>query len=131
MLGELDVVGHAPKARRAAAEHDDADARAQGGPSAPRARKRRLCSAGAIAQVADAVLRGTPVAEAIGLLHVDGDVLHLEGGLMDVAPEGWNSVRWAGRNLYFGGLGLSSAALTGTLAAAGDPRRGGHGIAVG
>ena len=39
--------------------------------------------AGAIAQVADAVLRGIPVAEAIERprIHVDGDDLHLEGGL--------------------------------------------------
>jgi gamma-glutamyltranspeptidase/glutathione hydrolase len=88
---------------------------------------------GAIAQVADAVLRGTPVGEAIERprIHVDGDVLHLEGGLMEVAPEGWNTVRWAGRNLYFGGVAAVERRTDGTLAAAGDPRRGGHGIVVG
>ena len=62
--------------------------------------------AGAIAQVADTVLRGTPVEEAIDRprIHVDGEVLHLEGGLMELAPDGWQTVRWAGRNLYFGGV---------------------------
>ena len=64
-------------------------------------------------------------------VHVDGDVLHLEGGLMDVAPEGWKPVRWAGRNLFFGGVSAVERRRDGTLAAAGDPRRGGHGIVVG
>ena len=64
-------------------------------------------------------------------MHVDGDVLHLEGGLMDVAPEGWKPVRWAGRNLFFGGVSAVERRPDGTLAAAGDPRRGGHGIVVG
>ena len=88
--------------------------------------------AGAIAQVADAVLRGTPVAEAIERprIHVDGDDLHLEGGLTEAAPEGWNAVRWAGRNLFFGGVAAVERLADGTLAAAGDPRRGGHGIVV-
>ena len=89
--------------------------------------------AGAIAQVADAILRGTPVAEAIGRprLHVEGDVLHLEGGLADAAPLGWETVRWAGRNLYFGGVSAVERRPDGTLAASGDPRRGGHGLVVG
>ena len=51
--------------------------------------------------------------------------------LMDVAPEGWKPVRWAGRNLYFGGVSAVERRPDGTLAAAGDPRRGGHGIVVG
>ncbi|HUH15780.1 MAG TPA: hypothetical protein VML35_07845, partial [Gaiellaceae bacterium] len=87
---------------------------------------------GAIAQVADAVLRGTPVAEAIDRprIHVDGDVLHLEGGLTEAVPDGWTPVPWAGRNLFFGGVSAVERRPDGTLAAAGDPRRGGHGIVV-
>ena len=89
--------------------------------------------AGAIAQVTDAVLRGVPVAEAIEQprIHVDGDVLHLEGGLTEPAPEGWKAVRWTGRNLFFGGVAAVERRPDGTLAAAGDSRRGGHGIVVG
>ena len=37
---------------------------------------------------------------------------------------------WAGRNLYFGGRLGGRAPPDGTLAAAGDPRRGGHGVVV-
>ena len=89
--------------------------------------------AGAIAQVADAVLRGTPVAEAIERprIHVDGDdppPRRRPHGAR--APTGWNAVRWAGRNLYFGGVAAVERRADGTLAAAGDPRRGGHGIVV-
>jgi gamma-glutamyltranspeptidase / glutathione hydrolase len=89
--------------------------------------------AGAIAQVTEAVLRGVPVSEAIERprIHVDGDVLHLEGGLTELAPEGWKTVRWTGRNLFFGGVAAVERRPDGTLAAAGDPRRGGHGIVVG
>ena len=50
---------------------------------------------------------------------------------MELAPEGWETVRWAGRNLFFGGVAAVERRPDGTLAAAGDPRRGGHGIVVG
>ena len=90
--------------------------------------------AGAIAQVADAVLRGTPVAEAIER------AAHPRRRRRppprrrprpSPLPEGWNAVRWAGRNLFFGGVAAVERRADGTLAAAGDPRRGGHGIVVG
>jgi gamma-glutamyltranspeptidase / glutathione hydrolase len=134
MLGELDVVGEGaqiPGARLASMMTptlvlDD------GGPRLALGSAGSVRLAGAIAQVADAVLRGTPVAEAIERprIHVDGDDLHLEGGLTELAPEGWNAVRWAGRNLFFGGVAAVERRADGTLAAAGDPRRGGHGIVV-
>jgi gamma-glutamyltranspeptidase/glutathione hydrolase len=135
MLGELDVVGHAPKTpgERLPSMMTPTLVLKEGRPRLALGSAGSVRLAGAIAQVADAVLRGTPVAEAIDRprVHVDGDVLHLEGGLMDVAPEGWRSVRWAGRNLYFGGVSAVERRPDGTLAAAGDPRRGGHGIVVG
>jgi hypothetical protein len=40
-------------------------------------------------------------------------------------------VRWRRRNLYFGGAAAVEVRDDGSLAAAGDPRRGGHGIVVG
>ena len=135
MLGELDVVGHAVKApgERLPSMMTPTLVLEDGQPRLALGSAGSVRLAGAIAQVADAVLRGTPVDEAIDRprIHVDGDVLHLEGGLMDLAPEGWKTVRWAGRNLFFGGVSAVERRPDGTLAAAGDPRRGGHGIVVG
>ncbi|MEO5577304.1 MAG: gamma-glutamyltransferase [Gaiellaceae bacterium] len=135
MLGELDVVGHAPtrSGERLPSMMTPTLVLEDGRPRLALGSAGSVRLAGAIAQVADAVLRGTPVAEAIdrARLHVEGDVLHLEGGLMDIAPEGWKTVRWAGRNLYFGGVSAVERRPDGSLAAAGDPRRGGHGIVVG
>jgi gamma-glutamyltranspeptidase/glutathione hydrolase len=92
--------------------------------------------AGAIAQVAQRVLAGTPVDQAIGAprLHVEGRTLHLEGGWPDEAidelPASWEVVRWESLNLYFGGVQAVERRPDGTLLAAGDPRRGGAGVVV-
>ncbi len=135
MLGELDVIGAEPAVpgARLASMMTPTLVLEDGRPRLALGSAGSVRLAGAIAQVADAVLRGTPVGEAIDRprIHVDGDVLHLEGGLTEVAPEGWEPVRWAGRNLYFGGVSAVERRPDGTLAAAGDPRRGGHGIVVG
>ena len=135
MLGELDVIGHAPNApgTRLPSMMTPTLVLENGRPRLALGSAGSVRLAGAIAQVADTVLRGTPVEEAIDRprIHVDGDVLHLEGGLMELAPDGWETVRWAGRNLYFGGVAAVEHKADGSLAAAGDPRRGGHGIVVG
>ncbi len=135
MLGELDVVGHVPNppGERLASMMTPTLVLENGHPRLALGSAGSVRLAGAIAQVADTVLRGIPVEEAIDRprIHVDGDVLHLEGGLMELAPEGWKTVRWAGRNLYFGGVAAVERCADGSLAAAGDPRRGGHGIVVG
>jgi gamma-glutamyltranspeptidase/glutathione hydrolase len=91
--------------------------------------------AGAIAQVTWRILRGMPVAEAIHAprLHVDGTTLHLEGGWPDAQtaalPAEWDVNRWAGLNLFFGGVQAVGVA-NGRYEAAGDPRRGGVGVVV-
>ena len=135
MLGELDVIGHGPRAvgERLPSMMTPTLVLEDGHPRLSLGSAGSVRLAGAIAQVADAVLRGAPVGEAIDgpRIHVDGDVLHLEGGLTEVSPEGWQTVRWAGRNLFFGGVSAVERRGDGTLAAAGDPRRGGHGIVVG
>ena len=135
MLGELDVIGHAPlqPGERLASMMTPTLVLQDGLPRLALGSAGSVRLAGAIAQVADSVIRGVPVTEAIDRprIHVEGDVLHLEGGLMDVAPDGWKTVRWAGRNLFFGGVSAVERRPDGTLAAAGDPRRGGHGIVVG
>jgi gamma-glutamyltranspeptidase/glutathione hydrolase len=95
--------------------------------------------AGAIAQVAWRVLGGAPVEEAVAAprLHVDGRTLHLEGGwdadddgCAELSRLGWDVVRWSDRNLFFGGASAVERRADGTLAAAGDPRRGGQGMVV-
>ena len=135
MLGELDVIGHGPRepGERLPSMMTPTLVLEDGRPRVAVGSAGSVRLAGAIAQVTDAILSGMPVAEAIDRprIHVDGDVLHLEGGLMDVAPESWKTVRWAGRNLFFGGVSAVERRPDGTLAAAGDPRRGGHGIVVG
>jgi len=93
--------------------------------------------AGAIAQVAWRVLGGAPVAEAIDAprVHAEGSTLHLEAGRPEEEIAGlrgsWNVVRWGGSNLFFGGVQAVTRRRDGTLAAAGDPRRGGAGVVVG
>ncbi|MGZ8782638.1 MAG: gamma-glutamyltransferase [Gaiellaceae bacterium] len=135
MLGELDVIGLAPRApgERLPSMMTPTLVLEDGHPRVALGSAGSVRLAGAIAQVADAVLRGIPVLEAIERprIHVDGDVLHVEGGHEDPAPVGWETVRWAGHNLYFGGVSAVERRPDGTLAAAGDPRRGGHGIVVG
>ena len=61
--------------------------------------------------------------------------MHLEGGHAardadDLAAAGWNVVRWAGRNLFFGGVSAVELRADGSFDAAGDPRRGGRGVIV-
>jgi len=95
--------------------------------------------AGAIAQVAYRVIAGrepVPAAIAAPRVHVDGSTVHVEGGWPDDAVaqleglEGHEIVRWAGRNLFFGGVSAVERREDGSLDAAGDPRRGGHGVVV-
>ena len=92
--------------------------------------------AGAIVQVVAGVVgHGLPVDEAIARprLHVDGETVHSRAA-------GPRSSRrrsptrastcgaWADRNLFFGGVSAVERRPSGQLGAAGDPRRGGHGV---
>jgi len=93
---------------------------------------------GAIMQiVVNAAGRGQDVEEAIRAprVHLDEDHLHCEGGtdpaaLDELERRGYDVVRWRRPNLYFGGAAAVELLEDGTLAAAGDPRRGGHGVVV-
>ena len=93
---------------------------------------------GAILQVIVNVVRhGLPVEEAIAAprIHVDDGHVLCEGGsepaeLDRLESFGYELVRWRERNLYFGGASAVEMLPDGSLAAAGDPRRGGHGIVV-
>ncbi len=137
MLGELDVIGserRAPGGRLPSmmAPTIVLDA---GRPRLVLGSAGSVRLAGAIAQVAwNVVGREMGVADAIDAprLHAEGRALHLEGGRggEDAALRDWEVVRWTGRNLFFGGVSAVELRPDGSLAAAGDPRRGGHGVVV-
>jgi gamma-glutamyltranspeptidase / glutathione hydrolase len=92
----------------------------------------------AILQIVVNVLDGgLAVGEAIAAprAHVDGERLHLEGGIDDetareLEARGYDLVRWDALNPYFGGASAVALAPGGALEAAGDPRRGGAGVVV-
>jgi gamma-glutamyltranspeptidase / glutathione hydrolase len=94
---------------------------------------------GAILQIiVNAIGHGLRVEEAIAAprVHVEEGHVHCEGGtdpavLDELERRGYDVVRWRRRNLYFGGTAAVEFMADGTLHAAGDPRRGGHGIVVG
>jgi gamma-glutamyltranspeptidase / glutathione hydrolase len=93
---------------------------------------------GAIFQiVANVVAHGLGVAEAIERprIHLDETHVHCEGGnepaeLDRLESWGYELARWRRRNLFFGGAAGVEFRADGTLAAAGDPRRGGHGVVI-
>jgi gamma-glutamyltranspeptidase/glutathione hydrolase len=85
---------------------------------------------GAILQVvANVVALGMGVEDAVDAprLHLADGVVHCEPG---VEIDGEDVVRWRAKNLYFGGVSAVEVRDDGTLAAAGDPRRGGAGVVV-
>src|SRR5262245_47189555 len=141
MLGELDVIGHVPfpPGARLPSMMSPTLVLEDGRPRLALGSAGSVRLAGAIVQVVAAVVgRNEPVAEAIAAprLHVDEHRrVHLEGGRPEsdgraLSTAGWETVRWAGRNLYFGGVAAVERRADGALHAAGDPRRGGRGIVV-
>jgi gamma-glutamyltranspeptidase/glutathione hydrolase len=138
MLGELDVIGAGPRApgERLPSMMTPTLVLEGGRPRLVVGSAGSVRLAGAIAQVVWRILRGEAVDAAIRAprLHVDAGTLHLEGGwddgLVAELPDGWSIVRWEGLNLFFGGVQAVARTMDGTLAAAGDPRRGGAGAVV-
>jgi gamma-glutamyltranspeptidase/glutathione hydrolase len=93
---------------------------------------------GAIMQVVVNVLgHGMSVHDAIDAprVHLDEPHVHCEGGhdpdvLAGLETAGYDLVSWRRRNLFFGGTNAVEIRSDGSLAAAGDPRRGGAGLVV-
>ena len=93
---------------------------------------------GAIFQiVVNTIAHGLGVAEAIERprVHLDATHVHAEGGndpaeLDRLEAWGYELARWRRRNLFFGGASGVEFREDGTLAAAGDSRRGGHGVVI-
>jgi gamma-glutamyltranspeptidase/glutathione hydrolase len=142
MLGELDVIGDGlrePGARLPSMMTPTVVLDDDGAPRLVAGSAGSVRLAGAIVQVVEAVVgHGLRVAEAIARprLHVDGETAHVEGGWTDAAAlaledDGFDVRRWADRNLFFGGVSAVERRPDGALGAAGDPRRGGHGVVVG
>jgi gamma-glutamyltranspeptidase / glutathione hydrolase len=138
MLGEFDVVGSSERipGERLLSMMTPTIVLAGGRPRLVVGSAGSVRLAGAIAQVTWRILEETPVAQAIDAprIHVEGTVLHLEGGWAEEAigrlPDRWEIVRWGGLNLFFGGVQAVERLPDGTLRAAGDPRRGGVGLVV-
>ncbi len=95
---------------------------------------------GAIMQtVVNVIGHGLPVEEAVTRprVHLDEPIVQCEGGddidlavLDRLEALGYEVAHWRGRNLFFGGVSAVEVRADGALAAAGDPRRGGHGLVV-
>jgi len=138
MLGEVDLAGMHRPGQRLTSMMAPTICLSDGRPrlvvgSAGSARLRA-----AIFQIVVRVLaRGEGVREAVEAprLHWDEGIVHAEGGWdpaeIDVFDEaGFAVTRWPRKDLYFGGAQAVELLEDGTLAAAGDPRRGGAGIVV-
>ena len=88
---------------------------------------------GAILQVVVNVLeRGMSVRDAVDAprVHVDDDVVHAEAGVDVSGVDAEKVTQWKSRNLFFGGANAVEVLPDGTLAAAGDVRRGGGAVVV-
>jgi gamma-glutamyltranspeptidase / glutathione hydrolase len=90
---------------------------------------------GAILQVvANVAGRGLGVEEAVEAprMHFEKGVAHCEGPAAadELVAAGYPVVRWRKQNLFFGGVSAVEIREDGSLAAAGDPRRGGGAVVV-
>ena len=90
---------------------------------------------GAILQVvANVAARGLGVSEAVAAprIHFENGVAHCEdpAAADELEAAGYPVVRWRAQNLFFGGVSAVEIADDGSIAAAGDPRRGGYGVVV-
>lgn len=139
MLGEYDLGGLPVKpGRRLTSLMAPSIALMEGSPRLVLGSAGSIRLRGAILQVALNVLEhGLPVEEAISAprVHLEEPHVHCEGRhdqaqLDRLEALGYELTRWPRRNLYFGGVAAVTVSEDGELAAAGDPRRGGHGIVV-
>jgi len=90
---------------------------------------------GAILQVvANVTARGLGVEEAVEAprIHFENGVAHCEdaGAADELEAAGYPVVRWRAQNLFFGGVSAVEIRDDGSLAGAGDPRRGGAAVVV-
>jgi gamma-glutamyltranspeptidase/glutathione hydrolase len=79
--------------------------------------------------------RGLGVKAAVDAprMHFENGVAHCEDATDadELEAAGYPVVRWRAQNLFFGGVSAVEIGENGSLAAAGDPRRGGAAVVVG
>jgi gamma-glutamyltranspeptidase / glutathione hydrolase len=90
---------------------------------------------GAIMQVvANVAARGLGVEQAVeaSRIHFENGVAHCESAAAadELEAAGYPVVRWRAQNLFFGGVSAVEIREDGSLAGAGDPRRGGAAVVV-
>ncbi|MGA9761015.1 MAG: gamma-glutamyltransferase [Gaiellaceae bacterium] len=141
MLGEEDLVGGGERAgERLTSMMAPSIVFANGRPRLVLGSAGSVRLRGAIMQtVVNVIGHGLPVEEAVtrARVHLDEPIVQCEGGedvdlatLDALGRLGYELVRWRDRNLFFGGVSAVEVRSGGALAAAGDPRRGGHGLVV-
>jgi gamma-glutamyltranspeptidase/glutathione hydrolase len=141
MLGEDDLVGGGERAgERLTSMMAPSIVFADGRPRLVLGSAGSVRLRGAIMQtVVNVIGHGLSVEEAVtrARVHLDEPIVQCEGGkdvdqaaLDGLDRLGYELVRWRDRNLFFGGVSAVEVRSGGDLAAAGDPRRGGHGVVV-
>ena len=138
MIGEFDLAKPPIPGRRLSSMMSPSIVLGKTGPRLVVGSAGSLRLRGAVLQiVVNVVGHGLGVKEAIERprVHLEEPHLHCEGGadraeLDRLETMGYTLTRWRRRNLFFGGVSAVEVLPDGTLEAAGDPRRGGAGIAV-
>ena len=135
MLGEPQLVGEEPAGERMTSLMAPSMLLREGRPRLVLGSAGSTRLHGAIMQVvANVAARGLGVEEAVEAprMHFESGVAHCED--LAVADEleaaGYPVVRWRQRNLFFGGVSAVEIRDDGSLAGAGDPRRGGAAVVV-
>ena len=138
MLGEFDLRRVPAPGRRLSSMMSPSIVLGEAGPRLVAGSAGSLRLRGAVLQiVVNAVGHRLGVGEAIERprVHFEEPTLHCEGGadpaeLDRLEAMGYSVTRWRQRNLFFGGVSAVEMLPDGSLAAAGDPRRGGAGVVV-
>jgi gamma-glutamyltranspeptidase/glutathione hydrolase len=135
MLGEPQLVGEEPPGERMTSLMAPSMLLREGRPRLVLGSAGSTRLHGAIMQVvANVAARGLGVEEAVEAprMHFESGVAHCEDPAVadELEAAGYPVVRWRQRNLFFGGVSAVEIRDDGSLAGAGDPRRGGASVVV-
>jgi gamma-glutamyltranspeptidase/glutathione hydrolase len=135
MLGEPQLVGEEPPGERMTSLMAPSMLLREGRPRLVLGSAGSTRLHGAIMQVvANVAARGLGVEEAVEAprMHFESGVAHCEDPAVanELEAAGYPVVRWRQRNLFFGGVSAVEIRDDGSLAGAGDPRRGGAAVVV-